>query len=54
MRPDVIRDTRKEIASVMEENNVVMNSQGLFSMNLPDSFMRENQKFAPPFFGMSL
>ncbi|KAG8162698.1 hypothetical protein KVR01_007176 [Diaporthe batatas] len=49
MRPEVVHDIREEIASVLEETNGVMTSQALFNMKLLDSFMRESQRFSPPF-----
>lgn len=53
VRPEVVRDIRKEIASVLEETDGVMTSQALFNMKLLDSFMRESQRFSPPFVGRS-
>lgn len=53
VRPEVVQDIRKEIASVLEETNGVMTSQALFNMKLLDSFMRESQRFSPPFVGKS-
>ncbi|KAF3766428.1 cytochrome P450 [Cryphonectria parasitica EP155] len=49
MRPEVVHDIRKEIASVLETTDGVMTSHALFSMKLLDSFMRESQRFTPPF-----
>lgn len=54
MRPELVRDLRKEIASVLKETNGVMTSQALFNMKLLDSVMRESQRFTPPFVGMFL
>lgn len=53
MRPELVEDIRKEVASVLEETDGVMTSQALFRMKLLDSFMRESQRFTPPFVGMS-
>lgn len=53
VRPEVVQDIRKEIASVLEETKGVMTSQALFNMKLLDSFMRESQRFSPPFVGRS-
>lgn len=52
-RPEVVEDIRKEIASVLEETDGVMTSTALFNMKLLDSFMRESQRFTPPFVGKS-
>lgn len=53
MHPELIQDIRKEIVSVLEEANGVMTTQALFNMKLLDSFMRESQRFTPPFVGTS-
>lgn len=53
MRPELVHDIREEIASVLEESNGVMTTQALFNMKLLDSFMRESQRFTPPFVGTS-
>lgn len=52
MRPEIVQDIRKEIKAVLEKTNGVMTSQALFNMKLLDSFMRESQRFTPPFVGM--
>lgn len=53
MHPEVVADIRKEIVSVLGETDGVMTSQALFNMKLLDSFMRESQRFTPPFVGKS-
>lgn len=51
MRPELAQDIRDEITSVLKETGGVMTSQALFNMKLLDSFMRESQRFTPPFVG---
>lgn len=48
-RPELVEDLRKEIASVLAGTDGVMTSQALFDLKLVDSFMRESQRFTPPF-----
>lgn len=52
-RPEVAQDLRKEIHSVLKETDGVMTSLALFNMKILDSFMRESQRFTPPFTGTS-
>lgn len=52
-RPEVVQDIRKEIKSVLADTDGVMTSSALFNMKLLDSFMRESQRFTPPFTGRS-
>lgn len=53
MLPEVTQDIRKEISTVLKETDGVMTSQALFNMKLLDSFMRESQRFTPPFTGQA-
>lgn len=48
-RPELVQDLRKEITTVLKETDGVMTSLALFNMKLLDSFMRESQRFTPPF-----
>lgn len=49
VRPELIEDIRKEIVTVLQATDGVITSQTLFDLKLLDSFMRECQRFTPPF-----
>lgn len=51
MRPEVTQDIRKEIVTILKGTDGVMTTAALFDMKLLDSFMRESQRFTPPFVG---